>query len=135
MTTSAPAQQAKPSIKMTASPVPGNPLGEGRYVQTAACLIIGDEVLNGKTKDSNSNYLAKMCFDLGIELRRIEVIADDLDEIVEASRRLSGKFDLVVTSGGIGAFIHGQLSRQRLSRDQGRRTMTCALTRSATSRS
>jgi molybdopterin-biosynthesis enzyme MoeA-like protein len=33
-------------------------------------LIIGDEVLNGKTKDSNSNFLAKMCFDLGIELKR-----------------------------------------------------------------
>lgn len=40
------------------------------YVQTAACLIIGDEVLNGKTKDSNSNFLAKMCFDLGIDLKR-----------------------------------------------------------------
>lgn len=47
------------------TPVPANPLGPGNYVKTAACLIIGDEVLNGKTKDSNSNYFAKWCFNLG----------------------------------------------------------------------
>ena len=79
-----------------------NPLGAGKYVSTAACLIIGDEVLNGKTKDSNSNYLAKFCFDLGIDLRRIEVIPDDEQTIVEAARRLTDQFDWVVSSGGIG---------------------------------
>lgn len=45
----------------TPSPVPANPLGEGKFVTKAGCLIIGDEVLNGKTKDSNSNYFAKLC--------------------------------------------------------------------------
>ncbi|WWD20180.1 hypothetical protein CI109_104656 [Kwoniella shandongensis] len=79
-----------------------NPLGEGKYIQTAGCLIIGDEVLNGKTKDTNSNFFAQFCFDLGIELKRIEVIADDEDEIVEAARRMTDKYDFVVTSGGIG---------------------------------
>lgn len=73
-----------------------------RTIHTAACLIIGDEVLGGKTKDSNSNYMAKWCFDLGINLKRIEVIADDECEIVEAVRRMSDKYDFVVTSGGIG---------------------------------
>lgn len=84
------------------SPVGRNPLGEGKYVTTAGCLIIGDEVLNGKTKDSNSNYFAKWCFNLGIDLRRIEVIPDEEDDIVEAARRMTSNYDLVVTSGGIG---------------------------------
>ncbi|KAL7424886.1 hypothetical protein Q5752_000572 [Cryptotrichosporon argae] len=79
-----------------------NPLGEGMFIRTAGCLIIGDEVLNGKTKDTNSNFFAQFCFDLGIELKRIEVIADDEEEIVEAARRMTEKYDFVVTSGGIG---------------------------------
>jgi hypothetical protein len=85
--------------KFERSPVPKNPLGEGNYVSTAGCLIIGDEVLNGKTKDSNSNYFAKFCFDRGIDLKRIEVIADDVDEIVEAAQRMTSKYDFVITSG------------------------------------
>lgn len=47
-------------------------------------------------------YLAKFCFKLGINLRRIEVIADDEAEIVEAAQRMSNNYDFVVTSGGIG---------------------------------
>jgi len=71
-------------------------------IHTAAALIIGDEILNGKTVDSNSAYFAKFCFKLGINLKRIEVIADDEEEIIEAARRMSNKYDLVITSGGIG---------------------------------
>jgi molybdopterin-biosynthesis enzyme MoeA-like protein len=47
-------------------------------------------------------YFAKFCFNLGINLRRIEVIADDEAEIVEAAQRMSKNYDFVVTSGGIG---------------------------------
>lgn len=47
-------------------------------------------------------YFAKWCFSLGIALRRIEVIADDEGEIVEAVQRMSKNYDMVVTSGGIG---------------------------------
>ena len=46
--------------------------------------------------------MAKFCFKLGINLKRIEVIGDDEEEIVEATRRMSNTYDLVVTSGGIG---------------------------------
>ncbi|OZJ06212.1 hypothetical protein BZG36_00783 [Bifiguratus adelaidae] len=68
----------------------------------AAICIIGDEILNGKTKDSNTNYLARFCFDLGVDLKRVEVIPDDEADIKETVRRLSDRFDLVFTSGGIG---------------------------------
>ncbi|KIJ64770.1 hypothetical protein HYDPIDRAFT_175303 [Hydnomerulius pinastri MD-312] len=84
------------------SPIPKNPLGEGKHIKTAGALIIGDEILNGKTLDRNSNYFARFCFELGIDLKRIEVIADDEDEIIEASRRMVDKYDFVITSGGIG---------------------------------
>ncbi|GJD00716.1 molybdenum cofactor synthesis domain-containing protein [Colletotrichum higginsianum] len=65
-----------------------------RTIHTAACLIIGDEVLGGKT---NSAYMAKWCFSLGINLKRVEVIEDDESEIVEAVRRMSDRYDFVVT--------------------------------------
>ncbi|GJC78140.1 uncharacterized protein ColLi_00978 [Colletotrichum liriopes] len=65
-----------------------------RTIHTAACLIIGDEVLGGKT---NSAYMAKWCFSLGINLKRVEVIEDDESEIIEAVRRMSDRYDFVVT--------------------------------------
>lgn len=85
-----------------------------RTIHTAACLIIGDEVLGGKTVDTNSAYMAKFCFRLGMTLKRIEVIADDLDEIVEAVRRMSNNYDFVVTSGGIGP-THDDITYQSIA--------------------
>lgn len=118
------------TIMAAATATPGKGL-----IHTAACLIIGDEVLGGKVCTHAScwlhcvpanalqdcryelgapsivlarillivqAYFAKFCFSLGINLRRIEVIADDEGEIVEAVRRMSTNYDLVVTSGGIG---------------------------------
>ncbi|KAL8918135.1 MAG: hypothetical protein Q9172_005538 [Xanthocarpia lactea] len=73
-----------------------------RMIHTAGCIIIGDEVLGGKTVDTNSAHFAKYCFLLGMNLKRIEVIGDDAEEIGEAARRMSEKYDFVVTSGGIG---------------------------------
>ena len=58
-----------------------------------------------QTFDTNSAYFAKYCFSLGITLKRIEVIADDEDEIIEATRRMSNNYDFVVTSGGIGPTV------------------------------
>ncbi|KAI0634363.1 Molybdopterin binding protein [Trametes polyzona] len=92
----------QPKWDFPLSPVPENPLGEGRYIKTAAALIIGDEILNGKTLDRNSNYFARFCFENGIDLKRIEVIPDEEDDIVEAARRLVKTYDFVITSGGIG---------------------------------
>lgn len=97
------------------SPVPENPLGEGRYIKTAGCLIIGDEILNGKTHDRNSNVFAQFCFDNGIELKRIEVVADDESEIIEASRRMVKNYDFVITSGGIGP-THDDITYESLAK-------------------
>ncbi|KAG6907540.1 hypothetical protein DXG01_008576 [Tephrocybe rancida] len=84
------------------SPIPANPLGEGRHIRTAAALVIGDEILNGKTLDRNSNFFAQYCFEHGIQLKKIEVIPDDEQEIIEASRRMVKTYDFVITTGGIG---------------------------------
>jgi len=104
-----------PTLNFEVSPVPKNPLGEGRWIKTAACLIIGDEILNGKTHDKNSNYFAKFCFEQGVELKRIEVIADDENEIAEASRRMVETYDFVITSGGIGP-THDDITYESLAR-------------------
>ncbi|KAE9371626.1 Molybdopterin binding protein [Stipitochalara longipes BDJ] len=86
-----------------------------KTIHTAACLIIGDEVLGGKTVDTNSAYMAKFCFGLGMALKRIEVIADDEDEIIEAVRRMSNNYDFVVTSGGIGP-THDDITYQSIAK-------------------
>ncbi|KAL1948364.1 hypothetical protein VTO73DRAFT_12439 [Trametes versicolor] len=101
-TTTNPAPPEQPQWNFPVSPVPKNPLGEGRFIKTAAALIIGDEILNGKTLDRNSNYFARFCFENGIELKRIEVVPDEEDDIVEAARRLVKTYDFVISSGGIG---------------------------------
>ncbi|KAH8594520.1 MoaB/Mog domain-containing protein [Bisporella sp. PMI_857] len=86
-----------------------------RTINTAACLIIGDEVLGGKTVDTNSAYMAKFCFKLGMALKRIEVIADDEHEIIEAVQRMSNNYDFVVTSGGIGP-THDDITYQSIAK-------------------
>lgn len=73
-----------------------------KSIHTAGCIIIGDEVLGGKTADTNSAYMAKFCFQMGITLKRIEVIGDDEAEIMQTVRKMSDSYDFVVTSGGIG---------------------------------
>jgi len=86
-----------------------------RTIHTAACLIIGDEVLGGKTVDTNSAYMAKFCFSLGINLKRIEVIGDEESEIIEAVQRMSNNYDFVVTSGGIGP-THDDITYQSIAK-------------------
>ncbi|KAF8161238.1 MoaB/Mog domain-containing protein [Crassisporium funariophilum] len=97
-----PTTPPQPQVTFPVSPIPKNPLGEGKYIRTAAALIIGDEILNGKTLDRNSHCFAQYCFEHGVDLKRIEVIADNEEEIIEASRRLVSMYDFVITSGGIG---------------------------------
>ena len=69
---------------------------------TAAMLVIGDEILSGRTKDTNTNYLASALTQAGIDLKEARIVSDDQAQIVEALRALSKHYDHVFTSGGIG---------------------------------
>ena len=69
---------------------------------TAAMLVIGDEILSGRTRDANMHHLAGALTEHGIDLKEVRVVSDDRDAIVDAVRALAGAFDHVFTSGGIG---------------------------------
>ncbi|OOY20277.1 competence/damage-inducible protein A [Thioclava sp. DLFJ5-1] len=69
---------------------------------TAAILIIGDEILSGRTREGNAHYLAGQLVERGITCREIRVVPDDNDVIVAAVRELSAAHDHLFTSGGIG---------------------------------
>lgn len=69
---------------------------------TAAMLVIGDEILSGRTRDSNMNHLAKALTEHGLQLAEARVVADDRNAIITAVRHLSGAWDYLFTSGGIG---------------------------------
>ncbi|HUF56966.1 MAG TPA: competence/damage-inducible protein A [Thermohalobaculum sp.] len=69
---------------------------------TAAALVIGDEILSGRTRDSNAHHLAGRLAGHGIRLVEIRVVPDDVDIIAAAVRTLSGRVDHLFTSGGIG---------------------------------
>lgn len=69
---------------------------------TAALLIIGDEILSGRTRDKNLAYLATWLNEIGIQLNEVRVVQDDRDAIADALNALRGANDYVFTTGGIG---------------------------------
>jgi molybdenum cofactor synthesis domain-containing protein len=78
------------------------PEAGGPRVVTACVLIIGNEILSGRTQDENLAYLAKGLNEAGVRLREARVIPDDADTIVAAVNEVRAKFDYVFTTGGIG---------------------------------
>ena len=73
-----------------------------RINRTAGIIIIGDEILSGKVRDSNSFYLASELRNLGVSLKRILVIPDDTEIIGIEAVEFSKHYDYVFTSGGVG---------------------------------
>ncbi len=69
---------------------------------TAAVMIIGDEILSGRTQDTNLNAIAKYLGVHGVDLAEARVVPDDKDEIITALNHLRAKYDYVLTTGGIG---------------------------------
>lgn len=69
---------------------------------TAAMLVIGDEILSGRTRDANMHYLAGELTKHGVDLREVRVVGDEKADIIAALQHLAGRYDTVFTSGGIG---------------------------------
>ncbi|MEP5728870.1 MAG: molybdopterin-binding protein [Sulfitobacter sp.] len=69
---------------------------------TAAMIVIGDEILSGRTRDSNMYHLAGQLTQAGIDLSEVRVVGDERETIIAAVKELSGTYEHVFTSGGIG---------------------------------
>ena len=69
---------------------------------SASVLVIGDEILSGRTQDTNSNYIAKKMAEIGIDTSEIRVIPDIKEVIIESVNELREKNDYLFTTGGIG---------------------------------
>jgi molybdenum cofactor synthesis domain-containing protein len=71
-------------------------------IVTAGILVIGDEILSGRTKDKNIGFIAEYLTNIGIDLKEVRVVADEEDEIINALNALRNRYDYVFTTGGIG---------------------------------
>ncbi len=86
---------------------------------TAAIIVIGNEVLSGRTQDINVQFLALGLGELGIQLDEVRIIADIEDEIVAAVNGLRAKHDYVFTTGGIGP-THDDITSASIAKAFGR---------------
>jgi molybdenum cofactor synthesis domain-containing protein len=89
----------------------------------AAALVVGNELLSGKVQDQNVIALAKVLRALGVQLRRVVFIPDEVETIAEEVRRLSREYDLVFTSGGVGP-THDDLTVEAVARAFGRKVVS-----------
>ncbi len=71
-------------------------------IVTAGILVIGDEILSGRTKDKNIGYIAEYLTNIGIDLKEVRVVADEEDAIIYALDALRERYTYVFTTGGIG---------------------------------
>ncbi len=82
---------------------------------TAAVLVIGDEILSGRTKDKNIGYIAEYLARIGVDLREARVVPDVEEEIVTALNALRARYDYVITTGGIGP-THDDITADSVAR-------------------
>src|SRR5581483_7478468 len=87
--------------------------------RTAGLVVVGNEILSGKVVDTNAPFLARELRALGVELRRIVTIPDDLEEIAAAVREFAARYDVVFTSGGVGP-THDDVTIAGVARGLGR---------------
>ena len=71
-------------------------------IVTAGILVIGDEILSGRTKDKNIGFIAEYLTNIGIDLKEVRVVADDEADIIAALDALRHRYTYVFTTGGIG---------------------------------
>ena len=87
--------------------------------RTAGIVVIGNEILSGKVADTNSPFMASELRALGVDLRRIVTIPDELDVIGDTVCEFSSAFDVVFTSGGVGP-THDDVTIEGIARGFGR---------------
>lgn len=90
---------------------------------TAGILIIGNEILSGKVQDANSPYLCRELRALGVEVRRVSVIPDELDTIAAEAAAFCAAYDIVMTTGGVGP-THDDVTVEGIAKGLGRRVIT-----------
>ena len=81
---------------------------------TAAIIVIGDEILSGRTQDTNSNFMAKNLLQEGIKLEEVVIIKDNKETIVDRVLNYSKKYSYVFTTGGIGP-THDDITSESIS--------------------
>jgi molybdenum cofactor synthesis domain-containing protein len=82
---------------------------------SAAIIIIGNEILSGRTRDANLSYIGKRCDELGIRLQHARVIEDDEPTIIETINHCRSHYDYVFTTGGIGP-THDDITAQAVAK-------------------
>ena len=90
--------------------------------KTAGIVLIGNEILSGKIADANAAYLCRELRALGVEVRRITVIPDEVDLIAAEVREQSAAHDVVFTSGGVGP-THDDVTMEGVARAVGTRVI------------
>lgn len=86
-----------------------------RDIYSAALLIIGNEILAGRTQDTNTPWIAERLTDYGIVLGEVRVVPDIEQEIIDAVNSMRGKFDYIFTTGGIGP-THDDITAQSIAK-------------------
>src|SRR5579864_4279284 len=87
----------------------------GAGVVTAAILVIGDEILSGRTKDKNIGYIAEYLTGAGIDLKEVRVVPDEEPEIIAAVNALRARYTYLFTTGGIGP-THDDITAECVAR-------------------
>jgi molybdenum cofactor synthesis domain-containing protein len=90
--------------------------------RTAGIIVIGNEILSGKVVDTNSPFLARELRAVGVTLRRIVTIPDELDHIAAAVAEFHKSYDFVFTSGGVGP-THDDVTMEGVARGLGRKVI------------
>ena len=88
---------------------------ENKKVITAGIIIIGNEILSGRTKDINTSTLANWLNTLGIEVKEARTISDNEENIIDAVNLMKKKFDYIFTTGGIGP-THNDITAESISK-------------------
>jgi FAD synthetase len=90
--------------------------------KTAGIVIIGNEILSGKVQDENAAYLLRELRGLGVDVKKVSVIPDEVETIALEVATFSGQFDVVFTSGGVGP-THDDVTIEGIAKAFGRRVV------------